>query len=766
MFYVFSLPLVLCFFDSPGYLGEAAQYFVVLYLVDAAFLFDLAYSYVKRRNLQISAFVIHPDNTDCIELTTPADDGITIPLFEVNSATAHDSREEHVLKKPDIKLCTDINRLNSNDECSAKGGMVGNRSKWIVSLITVAEAAPLEVVAYAAGYEQYYLLLLLRLVRLVRFNVYWKGFIETWNPSTNASARRALLIALLMLCYGHIGGCVYYAFALSLFRGGQETWVSSVDAGNFDEALVGRSGDGTTLYLQPLGLRYLRSLYLAVQTMETVGFGDLVPKTMAETVFCVFFFYGSWFLVQVGLRLTPYNSLYYIILYTYPANSPPSVCLFCLFFLSPPIVSRLATHLFLINTFILQVAIANLVLAVNSLDSVRTVYERRMSNLVGYAARRRLPQELADRIRAYYEYNWSQLAGVSEERLVAELPRNVAVRLQQEQAARLLRHIRILAPLSPQALAAVAAQTRFIVFSPGDVVVPQGSLCKGLLVLAKGSAAVTLSNPPGEAAAAAADVAAGDTADAKGSPALASRLTGSAPEVLIQQGQVFGEEALLRPLKASAKVVARSFCEFLFLSARRFRHIARGTLTVDAYAELEREFVESRVPGQVRRTFAQKAKYLGLADRALFQGRLPRASGMVGDIGDLSAGNTGAAAVVASSASQGEIGSVICSTSFGEGGKPGLVRSVSKFHWDHGPPQSRWQQVVVPNSRFRMVWGLCLFAGVLFYLVSIPLLVSRMFEEDLVREMRTLLGSQYLNIDFHPFIHPSFPTILSLDLFP
>lgn len=104
--------------------------------------------------------------------------------------------------------------------------------------------------------------------------------------------------------------------------------------------------------------RYFRSVYWAVQTLETVGFGDIVAHSESETWYCILYFY--------------------------------------------------------IAAFLVYMSISNLVIFIDSLDSERNKYKLKLAKFDKYAKYRRLPHQLTQRIKSFYSHQWLVLKGVNE----------------------------------------------------------------------------------------------------------------------------------------------------------------------------------------------------------------------------------------------------------------------------------------------------------------------------------------------------------------
>jgi hypothetical protein len=215
---------------------------------------------------------------------------------------------------------------------------------------------PFEIVGFVAGMRAYYSLRLLRLFRCYFFGLYWKDvaeILEKKRIAVSAGAQRVVVFAIIFALTCHVFACGFYAVGLEVMKAhNYDNWL-------YIDGLVSISEqDGSVVVHESLSYRYLRAVYWSVQTITTIGFGDLTPHSESETWFCIFYFFVIALLVSFTL--------------------------------------------------------ANLTMAISNFDAAQTDNLLKTTKFEKYASYRHLPKELTNRVLAYYAHQWKRLHGVDE----------------------------------------------------------------------------------------------------------------------------------------------------------------------------------------------------------------------------------------------------------------------------------------------------------------------------------------------------------------
>ena len=250
----------------------------------------------------------------------------------------------------------------------------------------------------------------LRLLRVVRLFVIFRRWQSlSW---TNTGYLRIAQFFTLVMLFIHWIACAW--FLVPYLEGFPENcWV--VQQG------IERARPAT---------QYIRSLYWVIQTMATVGYGDITPHRDFEYVFSIL------------IMLMGASTYAYIV--------------------------------------------GNIASVASNLDAARAAFFNRIEAISQFLRSRQVPPRLNDQVRNYYEYLWARHRGVKEEALLEDLPASFRLNLLLYLTRDLLEKVPLFKYCSPvlrnELLMSLKAET----YAPGVMIAREGEIGKEIYFLSHG----------------------------------------------------------------------------------------------------------------------------------------------------------------------------------------------------------------------------------------------------------------------------------------
>jgi voltage-gated potassium channel len=261
-----------------------------------------------------------------------------------------------------------------------------------------------------AGVSLVLILRQLRLLRVVRLLVIFRRWQSlSWTNSGYLRIAKYFTIFMLLV---HWIACAW--FLVPFFEGFPENcWV--VQQG------IERAGPTT---------QYIRSLYWVIQTMATVGYGDITPHRDFEYVFSIL-------IMLIGA----------------------------------------STYAFIIG---------NIASLASNLDAARVAFFNRIEAISQYLHSRHVPLKLNEQVRNYYEYLWAHHRGVKEEILFDDLPPAFRLNLLLHLTRELLDKVPLFKYCSPVLRNVLLMALKPQTYAPGVLIAREGEVGKEIYFLSHG----------------------------------------------------------------------------------------------------------------------------------------------------------------------------------------------------------------------------------------------------------------------------------------
>jgi hypothetical protein len=234
--------------------------------------------------------------------------------------------------------------------------------------------------------------------------------------------------------------------------------------------------------------QYIRSLYWVIVTTTTVGFGDITPHRNVEYVFTML--------------------------------------------------------VMLLGASMYAFVIGNIASLVSNLDSAKAAFWNRVEAVNQYLRSRRVPAEVNERIRSYYEYIWAAYRGTNQQSLLADLPAPMRLDVLFHLTKDLIDQVPLFRHCTPALRSVLLMALRPEVFAPGDSIVREGEVADGIRFISRGIV----------------DITSGEE----------SRVHGS-----LEEGDYFGNLSLLLEERRTASVRARTYCDIFLLPKGDYERIKR-----------------------------------------------------------------------------------------------------------------------------------------------------------------------------------------------
>jgi hypothetical protein len=234
--------------------------------------------------------------------------------------------------------------------------------------------------------------------------------------------------------------------------------------------------------------RYIRSLYWSVTTLTTIGYGDITPTTNSQTIY------------TMGVMILGVGIYGYVI--------------------------------------------GNISTLLSNLDISRVTFQEKLNTINSFIKYKKLPPQLANRIRSYYINLWENKHGIDETEIWNQLPSGIKIDVSMFLHNHLISVVPFFKNAPEELKREVVLELKPVYYMKGDVIFREGDVPHNMYFLSKGHVEV-IKEKTGELLA------------------------------TLNSGSFFGEMSLIDDSLRTATIRAGSYCDVYTLSKDAFSEILR-----------------------------------------------------------------------------------------------------------------------------------------------------------------------------------------------
>jgi voltage-gated potassium channel len=183
---------------------------------------------------------------------------------------------------------------------------------------------------------------------------------------------------------------------------------------------------------------YLRALYWTIQTLSTVGYGDLTPVTNAQTLY------------TMGVMIVGVGVYGYII--------------------------------------------GNVASLLANIDPAKAQHLANMERLTAFMNYRNIPLRLQKRLRDYYAYLWEKRMSFDESNIISALPPSLRIDVSLFLKRDIIEKVPLFQGASDEFIREIALQMAPVIFTPGDYIYKAGELGRDMYFITQGTVEVVSKN--------------------------------------------------------------------------------------------------------------------------------------------------------------------------------------------------------------------------------------------------------------------------------